>query len=100
MAVTAPRPTKADAYEAALKTAYASLEAAKNAVDFALDDLETARDEARRIYGTPEATSSFGNALSDLHLASRVITHAIDDLPPLDEGDGPTEEGAASETEA
>jgi hypothetical protein len=93
-------PTGADAYEAALKTAYASLEAAKNVVDFTRDDLEAARDEARRIYGTPEATSSFGNALSDLHLASGVITHAIDDLPPLDEGGDPTKEGAASKTEA
>jgi hypothetical protein len=75
------------AYNETLAAAYKAIEAAKNAVDVAIDDLEAARDAARRVHGTPEATSSFSNALGDLHLASRVIARAIDDLPPLDDGD-------------
>jgi hypothetical protein len=95
-----PAPEDLAAYEAALASAYAALDEAKTDVDFALEDVEGARDEARRVFGTPEATSAFSNAIADIHLAGRALADAIDALPALDENDVGREEDSASETDA
>ena len=84
--MASPAPEDLAAYEAALRAAYEKLDEAKTDVDLALDDVQSARDEARGMYGTPEASSIFGKAIADIHLAGRVIADAIDALPPLDEG--------------
>ena len=83
------------AYREALGRAYAALDEAKTDVDFALDDVQATRDEARRVFGTPEATSGFSNVLSDLHLVARAIADAMDALPPLDEGAADEGSGAS-----
>jgi hypothetical protein len=96
----APAPEDLAAYEAALAAAYAALDEAKTDVDLALDAVEAARDEARRMYGTPEATSIFSGAISNIHLAARALADAIDALPALDENDVGREEDHTSETDA
>jgi hypothetical protein len=48
------------------------------------------------LFGTPEeATSSFGNALAEIHLASRALTDALASLPAFDEGGANEEEGSS-----
>jgi hypothetical protein len=76
-----------EAVNTKLAVAYAALDEAKSGVDLAIDDVQAARDEARRVFGTPEATSSFSNPLANAHLAARALADAIAELPALDEGD-------------
>lgn len=85
----AASPSKEDlaAFHEALAASYTALDELKTDVKSALDDVQAARDEARSLFGTPEATSVFGNALSNIHLAGRAIADAIDALPALDEDD-------------
>jgi hypothetical protein len=84
-ATTSPTPEALAAYEDRLKEAHASTEQAKTALDFAIDDVQAARDEARALFGTPEATSSFNETLGDLQLAARVAANALRKLPAIDE---------------
>ena len=89
----APTPSKEDlaAYEAALADAHAAIDTAKTAADFALDDVQAARDEARKTYDTSTATRIFSDVIRDINLAARALRDAIDGLPALDEGDGEEE---------
>ena len=80
-----PSAENLEAFNERLAAAYATLDDAKICVEAGLDAVEETRDEARRICGTPEATSAFGNVLSDIHLATRALNDAIDALPPLNE---------------
>jgi selenocysteine lyase/cysteine desulfurase len=99
MAMTANSPPKEslEAYEGALGRAYAAFDEAKTTADLALDAVEEARDEARSLYGTPEATSIFSDAISDAKRAAKAFADAINALPALDENDVTEEEGSARE---
>jgi hypothetical protein len=94
--LTSPSAEDLEAFNERLAAAYATLDEAKTCVEAGLDAVEETRDEARRIFGTPEATSAFGNVLSDIHLAARTIASAIAGLPALDEGDANEEEDSKS----
>jgi hypothetical protein len=84
------------AYRERLAAAYAAVEAVKTGIDFARDAVEEARDEARSLFGTPEATSAFNNPLADLSLASRATDDALNGLPAIDEGGANEEEDSKS----
>jgi hypothetical protein len=88
---TSPSKENLAAYEAALASAYTALDAAGASVDLARDDVETTRDEAHAIYGAPEVSNIFSDALSNLNLAARAIADAIEALPALDEDDAEEE---------
>jgi hypothetical protein len=86
MMTSAPSKESLNAYEAALGAACARLDDARNGIDEALEEIEKAKDEARSLYGTPEATSIFSDAISGAKRAAKAIADAIDALPALDEG--------------
>jgi hypothetical protein len=81
-----PTPEALAIFEELLKGAHASVEQAKNAIDDAIHDTESARDEARSLFDTAAATSSFSESLGDLHFVARVTDHALSKLPAIDEG--------------
>ena len=94
--LTLPSAEDLGAFNERLAAAYATLDEAKTCVEAGLDAVEDTRDEARRIFGTPEATSAFGNVLSDIHLPARTIASAIAGLPAIDENDVEKEEDRKS----
>jgi hypothetical protein len=95
-----PSKENSAAYHAALAVAIATVEGAKALAEDAVDDVQIARDETLRSFGTSVATTNFNNPIADIRLAIGALANALADLPALPENDDQTEEGASASDRA